>query len=93
MAKLTEAKNKFNTKGAKVISLDLFSVEAIKVALAGEADRAQAETDKTLAEHGTSTEEVGKSLDKAAEDAESELKKDEVAQQVSVCTHVVWCGR
>lgn len=31
MAKLREAKDKYNTEGVKIVSVDLFSVEAIKV--------------------------------------------------------------
>ena len=31
MSKLTEAKNKFNTTGVGIVSVDLFSVEALKV--------------------------------------------------------------
>lgn len=31
VSKLTEAKNKFNTTGVGIVSVDLFSVEAIKV--------------------------------------------------------------
>ena len=54
----------------------------LQVALTGEADRAQTQTDATLAEHGTSTDQVGKDLEKTAQDAEKELKKDETVQQV-----------
>lgn len=46
--------------------------------------RAQSGTDQTLAEHGTSTEQVGKSLDSAVQDAEKELKKDQTVQQVCI---------
>ena len=46
-----------------------------------EVQRAQGETDRALAGQGTSTEEIGKNLDKAAQDVEKEVKKETTAQQ------------
>ena len=112
--KLTEAKNKFNTTGAKIVSVNLLSVEALKViytfhsckffvcefcvssrhpweigvvwcvlqvTLTSEMERAQGETDRALASQGTSTQQVGKDLDKAAQDVEKEVKKETVTEQ------------
>lgn len=55
----------------------------VQVAISTEIARAQSETDQTLAEHGTSTDKVGKSLDTAVQDAEKELKKEQTVQQVA----------
>ena len=52
--------------------------------VAAEVERAQGETDRTLAAEGTSTEKIGKDLDKAAQDTEKELKKESTAQQEQV---------
>jgi hypothetical protein len=79
--KLTVAKTKFNTTGVGIISVNLISVEAIKVTMEAEVQRAQGETDRALAGQGTSTEEIGKNLDKAAQDVEKEVKKETTAQQ------------
>ena len=55
----------------------------MQVSFSGEIDRAQRQTDATLAAEGTSTEQIGKSLDQAVQDADKELKSD---QQVWWCS-------
>ncbi|CAI8040459.1 hypothetical protein GBAR_LOCUS22546 [Geodia barretti] len=79
--KLTAAKTKFNTTGVGIVSVNLISVEAIKVTMEAEVQRAQGETDRALAGQGTSTEKIGKDLDKAAQDMEKEVKKETTTQQ------------
>ena len=54
----------------------------LQVSISSEIERTQSETDRTLTSQGTSTEQIGKSLDSAVQDAEKELKKDQTAQQV-----------
>ena len=80
VAKLTEAKNTFNKDGAKVVSLSLFSVGAMKAALSSESDRAQTATQQAQTQAESSN--VVKAVDKTVKDAEKEVEKDEVAQQV-----------
>ena len=49
-----------------------------------EVQRAQGETDRALAGQGTSTEKIGKDLDKAAQDVEKEVKKETTQQETQV---------
>ena len=44
-------------------------------------ERAQGETDRALAAQGTSTEQVGKDLDKAVQDVEKEVNKETTQQE------------
>ena len=80
VAKLTEAKNTFNKDGAKVVSLSLFSMGAVKAALSSEAERAQVATQQAQTQAESS--DVVKAVDKTVKDAEKEVQKDEVTQQV-----------
>ena len=52
-----------------------------QVTMEAEVQRAQGETDRALAGQGTSTEKIGKDLDKAAQDVEKEVKKETTTQQ------------
>lgn len=53
----------------------------LQVTLTSEMERAQGETDRALATRGTSTQQVGKDLDKAAQDVEKEVKKETATEQ------------
>lgn len=83
MQKLNAAKDEFNKEGRKVISTALISIEAATTMLQATADQTEAETNKTLGEQGTTTTQIEKDLNKAADDTQKEvdkeLKKDESA--------------
>lgn len=59
------------------------------MSFSAEMERAQGETNKMLASEGTSTDQIGKDLDKAVKDVEKEVKKEEqpVQQVLSHNTH------
>lgn len=53
----------------------------LQVTLTSEMERAQGETDRAFPSQGTSTQQVGKDLDKAAQDVEKEVKKETATEQ------------
>ena len=58
----------------------------MQVSIGAEVERAKGEINKALASEGTSTDQLEKDLDKAADDVQKEVKKETETQQVGVAS-------